>query len=169
MNRELRTRLSLLRPNRDSTVLDKQATQKSSHDHRAHDREFVVGDRVFARNLRAGPEWVLSTVVEVLGPVTYIIETDEGLRWKRHANQLKDFLSRSLTTSGDVSGNTSGTVNDEFPVELPSDSEEEIAAEVTEPQVEESEAHTESTSPPNPDTSHPRYPQRDRHPPDRYA
>ena len=86
MNRELRTRLSLLRPDRDSTVLDKQATQKSSHDRRAYDRELVVGDCVFARNLRAGPEWVLSTVVEVLGPVTYIIETDEGLRWKRHAN-----------------------------------------------------------------------------------
>ena len=169
MNRELRTRLSLLRPDRDSTVLDKQATQKSSHDRRAHDREFVVGDRVCARNLRTGPEWVLSTVVEVLGPVSYIIETDEGLRWKRHANQLKDFLSRSLTTPGNVSGNTSGTVNDELPVELPSDSEEEIAAEVAEPQVEESEARTESTSPPNPDTSHPRYPQRDRHPPDRYA
>ena len=82
LNRELRTCLSLLQPNRDSTVLDKQATQKSSHDRRAHDREFVVGEAVFARNLRAGPEWFLSTVVEVLGPVTYIIETDEGLRWK---------------------------------------------------------------------------------------
>ena len=124
---------------------------------------------MFARNLRAGPEWVLSTVVEVLGPVTYIIETGEGLRWKRHANQLKDFLSRSLSTPGNVSGNTSGTVNDEFPVELPSDSEEEIIAEVAEPQAEESEARTESTSPPTPDTSHPCYLQRDCHPPDRYA
>ena len=82
---------------------------------------------------------------------------------------IERLLSRSLTTPRNVSGNTSETANDEFPVELPSDSEEEITAEVAEPQVEESEARTESTSPPNPDTSHPRYSQRDRHQPDRYA
>ena len=98
MNRELRTRLDLLRPSCESSVLGKQATQKSCHDRRAHAREFVVGDRVFARNLRPGPDWIPSTIIEVLGPVTYIVETDDGLRWKRHANQLKDWLSSSLTT-----------------------------------------------------------------------
>ena len=90
MNRELRTRLDLLRPTCESSVL---ATQMSSHDRRAHAREFVVGDRVFARNLRPGPDWIPSTIAEVLGPVTYIVATDDGLRWKRHANQLKDWLS----------------------------------------------------------------------------
>ena len=78
MNRELRTRLDLLRPGCEKSVLDKQAVQKSSHDRRANVQEFVVGDRVFARNLRPGPEWVPSTILEVLGPVTYIVETDEG-------------------------------------------------------------------------------------------
>ena len=36
--------------------------------------------------------WIPATVVEVLGPVTYIVETDEGNRWKRHADQIKNWL-----------------------------------------------------------------------------
>ena len=28
-------------------------------------------------------------VIEVLGPVTYVVETEEGLHWKRHVDQLK--------------------------------------------------------------------------------
>ena len=30
--------------------------------------------------------------MEVLDPVTYIVETKDGSRWKRHADQLKDWL-----------------------------------------------------------------------------
>ena len=29
---------------------------------------------------------------EVLGPVTYIVETDDGHRWKRHADQIKSWI-----------------------------------------------------------------------------
>ena len=49
-----------------------------------------------ARNLHLGPNWVPSTVVEVLGPVTFIVETEAGFRWKRHADQLKDCLFQVL-------------------------------------------------------------------------
>ena len=92
MSRELRTRFSLLQPDRDRTVADKQAVQKASHDRRAHSREWIVGDRAMARNLRPGADWVPCTIVEVLGPVTYLVDTDHGQRWKRHADQLKTWL-----------------------------------------------------------------------------
>ena len=49
---------------------------------------WLAGDRTMAQNLRPGPNWVTGTVVEVLGPVTYIMETEDGSRWKRHADQL---------------------------------------------------------------------------------
>ena len=49
-----------------------------------------------ARNLRPGPDWIPGTIAEVLGPVTYIIETDEGQRWKRHADQIKSWIAPTL-------------------------------------------------------------------------
>ena len=87
MCRELQTRLTLLRP--ETTILHKQVAQKFSHDRCG---QFLVADRVFARNLCTSPEWMPSTVMEVLGPVTYTVEADEGMQWKCHANQLKDRL-----------------------------------------------------------------------------
>ena len=90
--RDLRTRLSLIQPSREKTVFDRQARQKASHDRRSRHREWIDGDRVLARNLRDGPDWIPATIVEVLGPVTYIVETESGQRWKRHADQLKDWL-----------------------------------------------------------------------------
>ena len=46
MQRDLRTRFSLLVPSTEKTVLDKQSQQKTSHDHRSRLRKFGVGDRV---------------------------------------------------------------------------------------------------------------------------
>ena len=51
-------------------------------------------------NHRDGPNWISATQVEVLGPVTYIIETENGSRWKRHADQIKVWLSRVTTDTG---------------------------------------------------------------------
>ena len=163
MNRELRTRLDLLRPSCESSVLGKQATQKSSHDRRAHAREFVVGDCVFARNLRSGPDWIPSTIVKVLGPVTYIVETDDGLRWKGHANQLKDRLPSSLTTPSSDPGSAQGA-EEEFPIESSSEADS-VPASVSEPPVEEPGGGVE-LSPPGARQSC--YPQLNRHPPDTY-
>ena len=33
--------------------------------------------------------------LETLGPVTYVVETDEGQRWKRHADQIKSRIAPS--------------------------------------------------------------------------
>ena len=93
MQRDLRTRFNLLQPDCEKSVLDKQSLQKSAHDHRSRAREWTVGERVMARNLRPGPDWIPGTIAEVLGPVTYIIETDEGQRWKRHADQIKSWIA----------------------------------------------------------------------------
>ena len=44
------------------------------------------------RNLRPGPDWIPGIVTEVLGPVTYLVDTDGGQGWKRHADQLKSWI-----------------------------------------------------------------------------
>ena len=91
--RDLRTRLSLLQPSFEKSVLDKQSQQKSAHDRRSRSRAWIAGDRVMVRNHCEGPDWIPASVMEVIGPVTYLVETDRGQRWKRHADQIKDWLS----------------------------------------------------------------------------
>ncbi len=50
-------------------------------------------ERILVRNLHPGPDWIPGIIAEVLGPVTYVIETDEGQRWKRHADQIKNWIA----------------------------------------------------------------------------
>ena len=45
------------------------------------------------RKHREGPGWIPGTVVEGLGPVTDIVDTDAGLRWKRHTDQIKEWIA----------------------------------------------------------------------------
>ena len=98
LHRRIRTRLDLLHPNSESQVLAKQAQQKSQHDRRAQHREFFVGQTVMARNLRPGPDWVPTVVVERLGPLTYLVKTSNKLLWKRHIDLLRELSMRNSNT-----------------------------------------------------------------------
>ena len=40
-------------------------------------------------NLRAGPKWVPGVIVEVLGPLTYLVQLKTGMFWRRHIDQLR--------------------------------------------------------------------------------
>ena len=92
LNRALRTKFDVLKPSVESQVLEKQSSQKACHDRRAKERGWSVGQTVLARSLRPGPDWVPATIVEKLGPVTYTVETRDQQYWKRHADQLKEFM-----------------------------------------------------------------------------
>ena len=61
--RHLNTRLDLIQPNPQKSVLSKQSSQKQSHDG-------ATGQ---------GRSWTPAVITRVLGPVTYLVETQEGL------------------------------------------------------------------------------------------
>ena len=166
MSRELRTRLSLLQPDREKAVADKQAVQKSSHDRRAHLREWIAGDRAMARNLRPGPDWVPCTIVEVLGPVTYLVETEDGKRWKRHADQLKTWLPSPSPTSSENAADAEPTqIAEDFSQDLP-----DVPGATDDPEsTEESSTPSDSSAPTSSEMVAPRYPRRNRQPPARYS
>ena len=67
---------------------------------------------VMVRNLRPGPD---GTVMEVLGPVTYIIEVEDGSRWKRHADQLKNWLPSSPTAPSESIPESLADESDDLP------------------------------------------------------
>ena len=150
MNRQLRTRLDLLLPNKDKTVLVAQAQQKQNHDHaKTVMREFKVGEAVMARNNVAGTPDVKAVMKKRLGPLMYEIETDTGLIWKRHVDHLK-----SLGT----------VVKDAQPetdkdIVIPTGIEERSAA----------TAQSNEQPPAEPAEPVRRYPQRERRQPERYT
>ena len=70
MNQRLRTRLDLMYPNTSSLVRRKQETQKKAHNHHAKDRHFEVSN--------SPKSWQKGTVVQATGPVSALVELEDG-------------------------------------------------------------------------------------------
>lgn len=95
LQREVRTRLSLVKPDTASVVLENQSRMKSYHDQYAKFREFEVGQSVLARDYRSKTKWQLGTISERNGPHSYTVALPDGRIWKRHVDQLlKDSPSK---------------------------------------------------------------------------
>ena len=90
LKREIRTRFDLLKPNQEARVLEKQSQQKADHDSHAQGRQFFPSQTVMAKNLRPGPNWIPAVVVERLGPLSYLVETEDRELWRRHVDLLKE-------------------------------------------------------------------------------
>ena len=103
----LRTRLNLLKPDVFTKVLDKQARQKQHHDKRSKERHFQVGESVLVENNKPEPKWILGTVVEKLGDISYRVQIGDQV-WKRHVDQ---FLQTSISQ---MEANHSATVDDDL-------------------------------------------------------
>ena len=184
--RDLRTRLSLLQPSCEKSVLERQSQQKSAHDRRSHSRAWIAGDRVLVRNHRDGPDWIPGTIIEVLGPVTYLVETDSGQKWKRHADQIKDWLSPAPRVAQETEQQNSDTDTFDTASEVSSPADDPTDSSTSgEPGAGAPNGHastesplvTEETSPPETEQSTTttssgtmprRYPSRARQPPNRY-
>ena len=142
LNRDLRTRFHLLKPDVKGRVMSQQAAQKSQHDQHSRARELCVGQRVLIKNYRPGEDWVPGVIVERRGPHSYIVKVANGQVWHRHIDQLKemkDSPQEISETSTDIDSQAFETI----PTELPPSS-------------------TDTTT-----SQQPRYPKRNRKPPER--
>ncbi|XP_038055971.1 uncharacterized protein K02A2.6-like [Patiria miniata] len=68
LGRELRTRLSLLRPDVERKVVNMQSNQKLHHDKQTQLREFYAGEDVLVKDFRCKETWWLATVAERTAP-----------------------------------------------------------------------------------------------------
>ena len=96
--RELRTRLTLLRPNVGEKVMDSKAKQKATHDAHAKFREFYPGDRNLVKDLRREHMWWRGSVAERSGPKSYVVVLNDGRVWKRHLDHIRrDTMDSAIT------------------------------------------------------------------------
>ena len=87
LGHRLRSRLDLLKPDLQASVLDKQQQQKEQHDRRSKKREFRPKDLVF-KNFRSGPKWLAGVIKKRTGPVSYLVRVS-GFLWRRHQDHVR--------------------------------------------------------------------------------
>ena len=86
MGRRLRTVYDLLHPDIQEKVETKQTKIPQPHQ---KIRTFSIGDKLYAKNYSGSPTWIPVTVVKVTGPVSYHVETENGIVIRRHTDQLR--------------------------------------------------------------------------------
>ena len=143
-HRPLCTRMTLLSPNTSIVVANKQAQQKCYHDKKStrQERQFEIGESVLVENSKPDPKWLPGTVLERLGPLSYRVQVG-NVEWKRHIDQI-------LASASHVEPNNDDSAFDSILTETES----------VHPECEN--VTTEMA------VSTPRYPQRERHPPERF-
>ncbi len=139
LQRHVRTRLDLMRPEVEDIVSASQATQKHHHDKHSRARDLFIGQRVMVRNLRPGHQWIPGTIVERKGPLTYLVQVAEGRIWKRHVDHLRE---------------TTDTPQDQTPRQLTADRGDNQESESRMPEAATSSRESRSVSPIEAPTKH---------------
>ena len=79
----------------------------------------------------AGPPWIPGSVLQKIGPVTYLVDTGDGRSWKCHVDQMKEFGGTRDDSQPDVTGSQSLNVDvpipsfDVLPAEIAASNTEE--------------------------------------------
>ena len=97
-HRRLKTTLDLLHPKLKGRVHLQQEKMAEYRARKAHNRTMDIGDRVGAKNFSSGTNWLPGVVVKKAGPVSYEIELDDGRVIRRHVDHM---LKRSATSKED--------------------------------------------------------------------
>jgi len=86
-NRQLRTRLDLLRPNLTMTVNKKQDKQRE-HFSGSKTRTVYPGQHVIVRDYRTRDKWISATVQKQISNVIYEVLLASGVVFRRHIDQI---------------------------------------------------------------------------------
>ena len=90
--------LDNLCPDLSLKVGNRQAKQKLSLDNSKPTHTFTVGQVVFAENFTGkSPKWLPGSVAEVTGPLSYVIQLQDGMTRNRHVDNI-----RSQVISSDI-------------------------------------------------------------------
>ena len=114
LQRKLRTKFDLLKPDQRSVVTSRQHSQKGAVDELHVPRDFLIGAEVMVRNYRQGDKWIPGVIVQKLGPLTYQVKTKGGRISKCHIDQL---TQRTTPVAVDPSPSSAAEdVSDAYPV-----------------------------------------------------
>ena len=88
MKRKPKSTLDYVRPDLTSSVNAKQQKQKQYQDIHSKQCEFSICDNVFAwRHARNSQTWLPATITAITGPLSYVVQLDDGRTQRCHINQ----------------------------------------------------------------------------------
>ena len=146
LGQDIRTRFDLLKPDLEGNVSKKQAEQIIHHDHHAKERQFQIKDKVMVKNFCSDPTWIPGVIIQKLAPLTYLVEVQGGLKWKRHIDHIKSLGSKKVSEPNNSENTDTDQESSDYHPPTP---------EQTMPEL-------------NQEQGTPRYPSRNRQPPQRY-
>uniref|UniRef100_A0A1X7VKD4 Uncharacterized protein n=1 Tax=Amphimedon queenslandica TaxID=400682 RepID=A0A1X7VKD4_AMPQE len=124
---------------------------------------------LLAKNFRPGAQWVRGKIIKQLAPLTFQVEVDQGLHWRRHIDHLKHLPSAPFIRHG-LDDNSNEEESQEDAPQVTTESTTDNEANTT-PSVDDHRP-TPTGIPPTastPNRSERRYPVRNRRPPDSYS
>ena len=92
LQRKMRTKFDMLRPDIPGVVTSKQTIQKKYHDRHVRMRTFTPGQTVMARDYLSSKKWVPGVIVSRSGPLLYQIQLSDNRIIIRHPDQIRDGL-----------------------------------------------------------------------------
>ena len=99
IKRKLRTKLDLIVPNTASQVRQKQEHQKQTHYHHPKHRDFEANDPGFLKDFSSPKSWEKRTVVQMMDPVSALVELPDGRVVRRHQDHMQKSHSQDPTKS----------------------------------------------------------------------
>ena len=102
LQRELRTRLSLVRPDLATHVSCQQGKMKMHYDKHAKFRQIAVGDTVLARDHLSGQRWQPRIVAQHPSSHSCQVHLDDGRVWRRHVDDVLQNKAHSKTAESGV-------------------------------------------------------------------
>lgn len=155
LQRDIRTRFDLLRPDYERKVCEKRAKQVAHHNQHAKMRQFHVGQKVMVKDMRpTDTKWIPGVDIKQLGPVSYLVKVEQGLHWKRHIDHLRAHSETSPRTESPTHPQSASMAEaQDSDVFMPVQPDQEQT-----PNVEPSSSD---------EHSHSRYPSRNQRPPER--
>ena len=171
MNRQLRSRFSLLKPNLASDMTKYQESQCRSHDRRVQMMEFSASETVSVKNNRGGLErWMPGVVVAKKGTLLYLVRCGGHLRYV-HADHLRKAVFEPQIPHVSEPGVPPFPTTDRVPEEVPQVhvpiAEGTASCSQSDGDSDVSAAGNSASSPVQADAGQRRYPQRNRKPVDR--
>ena len=155
MKHRLRSRFDLLHPEVSKKVESQQKKQVESHDNSRPLRSFHVKEKVYAKNLTSNtPKWIAGTVTKVTGPLSYVIQLEDGRIVRRHVDHVKK-RATVPRVSADLTPEPPDTTP-ESPVPPPQDTvdADANASQETEPESSADEPNVDSTQPRRSERAH---------------
>ena len=85
----MKSRLDLIHPDMRRKVEQKQEEQELHHDRKVKERNFGPGESVAVENHSklTNSKWIPAMVVSKTGLVSYVVETQDGQKLRRHVDK----------------------------------------------------------------------------------